>query len=788
KAQKLRFLGSICTICSFTHVNSMRDLLHVGQLEVVETIEALLQEEPTERLGTRVRQQAMLAIASMSRAGLLLQEKSSLLHTCFSSVFYRPPWKKTKGTESSLYSKTLAAMDSMLQVLLCSADTQGIVVLQNIFQLLLPFTNSQTAVVRERALARIARLANFITIYPQLQVCCCFAQATVQRHQCSKTQRFSMLGVLVGHLTLCCTSKDKRTCQEAAEALYHLHTFILQQRSKWPCRHDTEQLQPQEGWQATQHWQLSQTIDASKLFLMFTKYLEPSNRADIILMAIKNMRASSIYSISMAAHMVDVLLTDPDFQPAQMLNIVWAIYRNLPSIRAEVAFKSLNRALLVLTAKHCSVVVASLLQCSPTCSRDAMAMWRVMLSKHQAAEEVLQELLSLMINQSRRKTSTSTKDNLHVLALAATRTISKILLQAICLQEVEAIFPQLFLALLFQVSFTAELTLEEVQTFWREGQQEQRHTPIRLVVQSLKVLLCRMGFQSQVEAIEVQGGWDTLLRAYTSLTGVRIMAREMMKIPRSLRSVIFCDLAELLSVKDSTWKMVAMVFLVEMLGCTDFDEELDRVLEIFPMYLRSQCPGMPSLVLGGIRTLLERPDAARTTLFLLPYIMVQLQGADSDATAAALPILGNMLQLLEGQMPSLTALELAGKLRPLFTNESDVVREQSIRLFQSAMELVVGAEKKMMKEEVWDSLLPLLFHLHDQDRSVAKAAQEALCSAGRFLKWGELVHLVETAQPWRISECLLAKKRSRAKDYLHQSQPYLKSPQETLRREAIRFI
>lgn len=39
------------------------------------------------------------------------------------------------------------------------------------------------------------------------------------------------------------------------------------------------------------------------------------------------------------------------------------------------------------------------------------------------------------------------------------------------------------------------------------------------------------------------------------------------------------------------------------------------------------------------------------------------------------------------------------------------MRELSIRLFQKAMGLVVGAEKKKMKKVVWDSLLPLVFHL-----------------------------------------------------------------------------
>lgn len=37
-----------------------------------------------------------------------------------------------------------------------------------------------------------------------------------------------------------------------------------------------------------------------------------------------------------------------------------------------------------------------------------------------------------------------------------------------------------------------------------------------------------------------------------------------METPRSLRSTIFCHLAELLTVEDSNWEMVAMVFFVEV--------------------------------------------------------------------------------------------------------------------------------------------------------------------------------------------------------------------------------
>lgn len=117
--------------------------------------------------------------------------------------------------------------------------------------------------------------------------------------------------------------------------------------------------------------------------------------------------------------------------------------------------------------------------------------------------------------------------------LQAARTILKILLQPTCLQAVKAIFPQLSVALFFQVSVTMELMLQEVHLFGREHQQDPP-APIRCcipilpslpetwsqgwgswrdlvslcrsMVQSMKALLCSVGFESQVLAIETQGG------------------------------------------------------------------------------------------------------------------------------------------------------------------------------------------------------------------------------------------------------------------------------------------
>lgn len=85
-----------------------------------------------------------------------------------------------------------------------------------------------------------AHLVPTLPLFPQ--ICHCSIQRKTLPHQCSEAQQFPMLGRLVGHLTLCCTCKNQRTCEKAAQALFHLHKFILVQKRKrnvrlGPSRH-----------------------------------------------------------------------------------------------------------------------------------------------------------------------------------------------------------------------------------------------------------------------------------------------------------------------------------------------------------------------------------------------------------------------------------------------------------------------------------------------------------------------------------------------------------------------
>ncbi|KAM7023631.1 uncharacterized protein M8220_015225 [Acridotheres tristis] len=73
-------------------------------------------------------------------------------------------------------------------------------------------------------------------------------------------------------------------------------------------------------------------------------------------------------------------------------------------------------------------------------------------------------------------------------------------------------------------------------------------------------------------------------------------------------------------------------------------------------------------------------------------------------------------------------------------------------------------------------------------KSPWKASLKTLLQATEFLKKRKFKRLLKREQPWRCSECLLAKDRNTTDKYWHQSLAYLQSSQESMREVAIEFI
>ncbi|XP_064289799.1 maestro heat-like repeat-containing protein family member 6 [Passer domesticus] len=446
--------------------------------------------------------------------------------------------------------------------------------------------------------------------------------------------------------------------------------------------------------------------------------------------------------------------------------------------------------ILRLTEAHPTDVAVTLLRCAPSCDRGAAIMWKTIASSGTTVEKVLPTLLCVMDGWPLQKMYTSDGDNKDVFALAGTRVIWEMLRLPWCPEPFVEYSPNLLVALLCQVLITTEQMSEDVNTFWKRCQEENGlpTNPNSFVVNTVKALFHHLQCLHLLMAMERKCAWDTLLCADTHHYAVGLLARELRHVSLPFCSCIALRLLTRLSREEPRWELPALAFLVEVLDCLDLNEWGNIILEIMTRHLHSESMERCRLALKGLVVLSRDPSMAKKMCGLSECLVELLKNEDTEVVEMSLSVFTNLLLNKDILTSSPTAPKLADALRPLFDNDNSHVQLLSIRLYQKVMESVVEKGKKTLKMHVSQSLLPLFFHCHDENRRVAQASRETLLSAVRFLKRKDLKQLLKTDDPWSFAERVLAEDRSRATEHLRLALPYLQSPQEPLREAAVRSI
>ncbi|CAM4688116.1 unnamed protein product [Lepidochelys olivacea] len=381
EAKKLEFLDRVITISRAAPTRHPEQNLaaFLCKALLVEKIKELIDLESVDSLTSGVRQQAMLAIMELSKVKPLLRgmELSSLLTVCFSSVFSLPPAETNQGVEAALYNNTLNTMDDLLKALVCEDEKRNLVVLQNIVEVLLPWTASEEVHVRLRAVGRITWLTIFIS----------------GQHKFKGVEEFRVLGQLVGCLTLHCAEQEQEICRSAMEGLHHLYAFMLWQKRTTLAKQSAEYLQVFREWRAENSFWVTWFTSTSNIAMMFGKYFNPSERMDFLLTAIEGMRDTSIHDSVAARHMLHVILWVPSPSLERVSEAVTSMYHNLDSISEPLGQQQLLKAPVVLGDQYSEEVVTTLLGCSLSCDSVAVEMWRVLTSHPKTAEKVLWEPL-----------------------------------------------------------------------------------------------------------------------------------------------------------------------------------------------------------------------------------------------------------------------------------------------------------------------------------------------------------------------------------------------------------
>ncbi|XP_074710207.1 uncharacterized protein LOC141936800 isoform X1 [Strix uralensis] len=165
--------------------------------------------------------------------------------------------------------------------------------------------------------------------------------------------------------------------------------------------------------------------ESSDMTTVFGEYLQPSQKTDVLLVAIEALTADDVHDRQMGSDIVDTAMTDPASWLTDVPEVLRCIHTNVEQICTEPARHSLDSLLLLLTKWSPREVVRSLLVISPTCDSAAVAMWEVMISVPWALWRVVSELLRVLRDWQLRRVFSCAADDacIYPLALLANAVI-----------------------------------------------------------------------------------------------------------------------------------------------------------------------------------------------------------------------------------------------------------------------------------------------------------------------------------------------------------------------------
>ncbi|XP_033928444.1 maestro heat-like repeat-containing protein family member 6 isoform X3 [Melopsittacus undulatus] len=803
---KMKFLASIDMLCRASVQGRYQS---PTSHELLSKLEALMQNETFDSMDTMMWQQALLAIAALSkyRESVLYNHLCKYIGDTFSFVA-----SETISQCTPFYDQILKTLDSVLEALIHGASQKScIFITEKILQVLLPITASEDVAKRRKAVGWIVRLTYFLSSSSMLE----HFNAEYGMRRFSRNKPLDFLGHAVGYLALSCAEEDQEISCGAFQALCNFKRFLLVRQSYCAKREDTEMPLEREVVNSLWPMELNDEMAEPGNFLL------PSERYNVVLTVLSNMTQERVSNTQVIANTLKTALMC--LKLTKVDDYMQIIYRQLMLVTRRSLWDILMQTLLQMAQLHSWDVTTSLLsisitgdidmalqlQANPRTSENCQdktcygqdgptdsdlwhrtttgAMWNALACEPSISGRILKSLV-LIQHTSMLQSNFRTNCNCHVL-LTITNVMRMAFLVPSNQSNIRKHLEELFMALVLQISFTTKSPQEGCccSKILNKEAEDRVVNRRRCVVRTMQAFFHFLGGDSLVEDIKGEGAWDMLMSPYDYPSGIRVLSRVLKHKERASCTSI-CE--EAVGIIRSHEDICAIIVCIELLDCTRLKIDDSLILYVLHMRLRSESSVLRKVAITSLATLSEKPKQAKAMSLqgLLPAVMQQLQDDDCDVMKAALTVLSNILCVVDRQTAGPIALQLLNMLLPLFENASSCVRKQSILLSRDVMRVSFRSHKKQMRKDVHRSLLPLFFHLHDSDSSVAQASKEAVVEAAKFLRWQQLQKLLQTEQIWGAAKCMLKRSRRRLEEYLHQSLLYQQSPQEPLREAAVRFI
>ncbi|XP_074078440.1 maestro heat-like repeat-containing protein family member 7 isoform X12 [Macrotis lagotis] len=346
EATKMAFLKCVIILCSAVKSRELNNMdYYCSKAILAERVEMLILEEPAVSISS-MRQQAMFCIMEMSRVDPKFQplQRMELIQSGIFSLFSLPPNLENDNNRDiiRLYSQTVRALDEMLQGLMTETENPSMLVFVEITEIIMPWILSNKIFERIRALSTLCRQLRFISSFPEL------------RH----VENFKIGGNLMVVLGLFCMDGSYEVSSRASEALHYFFKFFVNQRQS-SLKNEEQRCKLLKDLQ--KDFQSDWTTCLQYIVKFFQTFLNPEERATVIILCVKAMTAECKFKIWAPVEMLERIIDKPLPELDKVSDVIESIHYNLGFIRDLCAIQVIEKTLQELTQKYTDEVMLMLI-------------------------------------------------------------------------------------------------------------------------------------------------------------------------------------------------------------------------------------------------------------------------------------------------------------------------------------------------------------------------------------------------------------------------------------------
>ncbi|XP_074078441.1 maestro heat-like repeat-containing protein family member 7 isoform X13 [Macrotis lagotis] len=507
EATKMAFLKCVIILCSAVKSRELNNMdYYCSKAILAERVEMLILEEPAVSISS-MRQQAMFCIMEMSRVDPKFQplQRMELIQSGIFSLFSLPPNLENDNNRDiiRLYSQTVRALDEMLQGLMTETENPSMLVFVEITEIIMPWILSNKIFERIRALSTLCRQLRFISSFPEL------------RH----VENFKIGGNLMVVLGLFCMDGSYEVSSRASEALHYFFKFFVNQRQS-SLKNEEQRCKLLKDLQ--KDFQSDWTTCLQYIVKFFQTFLNPEERATVIILCVKAMTAECKFKIWAPVEMLERIIDKPLPELDKVSDVIESIHYNLGFIRDLCAIQVIEKTLQELTQKYTDEVMLMLITIQ---DRDQdRKLWKILAAPAKGYDTLLNHLL-MRLQALPFQDSGNPSKSLEINPVLAGRALNELLLDSSSKLEVEIFYPWLFMALLSLISFLVfeggNQTLQELP-----GVPEYMN-PVSCTIETLKTLICSAGYEYQVSFMKNQRTWELLANPEEYLKGISMIAKSL---------------------------------------------------------------------------------------------------------------------------------------------------------------------------------------------------------------------------------------------------------------------